>query len=179
MTAIRTRKLLSPLGILFLFTALATPAVGQQEPSAEELVKKTQNPVSDLISVPFQNNFNFGTGSKHRTVWVLNIQPVIPFHISENWNLIARVIMPVINQPSLFPGMSSATGLGDFNPTFFLAPAKPGLSLMTLIHPRRNVFVSAKVVLLKSMAASAPNIVLVTDSVGLVTQIKRVLFTVY
>jgi hypothetical protein len=126
MTAIRTRKLLSPLGILFLFTALATPAVGQQEPSAEELVKKTQNPVSDLISVPFQNNFNFGTGSKHRTVWVLNIQPVIPFHISENWNLIARVIMPVINQPSLFPGMSSATGLGDFNPTFFLAPAKPG-----------------------------------------------------
>jgi hypothetical protein len=105
---------------------MSMSALGQQEPSTEELAKKTQNPVSDLISVPFQNNFNFDTGSKHRTVWVLNIQPVVPFHISENWNLITRVIMPVINQPWLFPGMSSATGLGDFNPTFFLSPLKPG-----------------------------------------------------
>lgn len=126
MTATRAYNLFASLSTLLLLASVASPVLGQQEPSTEELVKKTQNPVSDLISVPFQNNFNFGTGSKHRTVWVLNIQPVMPFHLSENWNLIARVIMPVINQPTLFPGMSSAAGLGDFNPTFFLGPAKPG-----------------------------------------------------
>jgi hypothetical protein len=91
-----------------------------------ELAKQTQNPVSDLISVPFQNNFNFGAGSNDKMIYVLNIQPVVPFHLTDNWNLITRTIMPVINQPSLFPGMDSATGLGDINPTFFLSPRKPG-----------------------------------------------------
>ena len=99
---------------------------GTQGPSEEELVKQTQNPVADLISVPLQNNFNFNTGSKNRTVYVGNIQPVIPIHLTDDWNLIARIIMPIINQPSLFPGMSSATGLGDINPTFFFSPAKTG-----------------------------------------------------
>ena len=99
---------------------------GTQQTSDEELVKQTQNPVADLISVPLQNNFNFGTGSKNRTVYVGNIQPVIPIHITDDWNLITRTIMPIINQPSLFPGMGSATGLGDINPTFFFSPAKSG-----------------------------------------------------
>ena len=89
-------------------------------------MKETQNPVADLITVPLQNNFNFGTGSKNRTVYVGNIQPVIPIHITDDWNLITRTIMPIINQPSLFPGTGSATGLGDINPTFFFSPAKPG-----------------------------------------------------
>ena len=47
-------------------------------------------------------------------------EPVIPIHITDDWNVITRTILPIINQPSLFPGMSSATGLGDLNPTFFL-----------------------------------------------------------
>jgi hypothetical protein len=82
--------------------------------------------VADLISLPFQNNFNFGVGSRERTVYVLNVQPVIPFHLTEEWNLITRWVTPIINQPSLFPGMSSATGLGDINPSFFFSPAKAG-----------------------------------------------------
>lgn len=91
----------------------------------EELAKKTQNPVSDLISVPFQNNFNFGIGPNRVTQWDLNFQPVIPLHLNECWNLIARIITPIINQPSPAPGIHSAFGLGDINPTFFLSPAKP------------------------------------------------------
>src|SRR5262249_47799949 len=82
------------------------------EESETELAKKTQNPVADLISVPFQNNFNFGAGSKDQMVYILNVQPVIPIHLTENWNLIARIITPIINQPSLFPHVDNASGLG-------------------------------------------------------------------
>lgn len=91
-----------------------------------ELAKKTQNPVADLVSVPLQSNFNFGTGSKEKMVYVLNVQPVIPISLTDDWNLITRIVTPIINQPSLFPRVSSATGLGDINPSVFLAPAKPG-----------------------------------------------------
>jgi hypothetical protein len=128
MVTIRARESLSVFSVLaMMFSVLATPSMGQQEHSAEELAKKTQNPVADLISVPLQNNWNFGAGFHHnKMLYVLNIQPVIPIKISEEWNLITRVIMPVINQPSLFPGIGGATGLGDINPTVFLSPAKPG-----------------------------------------------------
>ncbi len=94
--------------------------------SEEELAKKTQNPVADLISVPFQNNFNFNTGPREKTAYVLNVQPVIPIHLTEDWNLITRVIMPIINLPAVAPGLENASGLGDINPSFFLSPAKPG-----------------------------------------------------
>jgi hypothetical protein len=101
-------------------------AAGAADDSDTELAKKTQNPVADLISVPFQNNFNFGAGPKDATIYVLNVQPVIPLRLTEDWNLITRIIAPIINQPSLFPEAESAFGLGDINPTFFLSPAKPG-----------------------------------------------------
>jgi len=94
------------------------------------LQKATQNPVADMISVPFQSNFNFGQGgegpTREQTQYILNIQPVIPFSLNEDWNLITRTIVPIINQPSLFSGMESAWGLGDINPSFFFSPAKPG-----------------------------------------------------
>jgi len=92
-----------------------------------ELAKKTQNPVADLISVPLQSNFNFGAGSKDKMIYILNVQPVIPIKIADEWNMITRVVMPIVNQPSLFPGVDSATGLGDINPTFFFSPAKPSI----------------------------------------------------
>lgn len=94
--------------------------------SKEELAKLAQNPVANLISVPFQNNFNFGLGPNNVCQYVLNVQPVIPITLSEDWNLITRWIMPIINQPSPAPGIRSASGLGDINPSFFLSPGKPG-----------------------------------------------------
>jgi hypothetical protein len=119
--------------ILFLIIALPAAEAAQPEPSAEELAKKTQNPVADLISVPLQNNWNFGAGFNHnKTIYVLNVQPVIPIKLNDEWNLIARIIMPIINQPNLSPSLgglvpsSTGTGFGDFNPTFFFSPAKPG-----------------------------------------------------
>jgi len=101
-------------------------AAGGEGSNTEALAKAAQNPVANLISVPFQNNFNFGIGPNNATQWDLNFQPVIPISLSEDWNLITRTILPIINQPSPAPGIRSAFGLGDLNPTLFLSPAKSG-----------------------------------------------------
>jgi hypothetical protein len=114
------------LAVLVLPAILQICAAGAADDSNTELAKKTQNPVADLISVPLQNNFNLSAGPNDATIYVLNVQPVIPLKLTEDWNLITRTIMPIINQPSLFEGDESAFGLGDLNPTFFLSPAKPG-----------------------------------------------------
>jgi len=98
--------------------------------STEALQKATQNPVANLISVPLQNNTNFGVGPYNGTQNVLNIQPVIPVHLTPNWNLINRIILPVAWQPYTGSNPSNASlgtfGLGDLNPTVFLSPANPG-----------------------------------------------------
>jgi hypothetical protein len=121
-----TQAVATLMALLVLPGILQICAAGAADDSDTELAKKTQNPVADLISVPFQNNFNFSAGPNDATIYVLNVQPVIPLKLTEDWNLITRTIMPIINQPSLFPGDDSAFGLGDLNPTFFLSPAKPG-----------------------------------------------------
>jgi hypothetical protein len=95
----------------------------------EALQKATQNPVASLISVPVQNNSNFGVNPGYRTQDVLNIQPVIPIGISENWNLLVRWIMPIVYQPlPAQPGnpQTGEYGLGDMLPSFFISPKKPG-----------------------------------------------------
>src|SRR5579871_6670054 len=63
--------------------------------SASDLAKQIQNPIGDLISLPLQYNVNFGYGPHRGTQRVLNLQPVIPFHINDDWNLITRTILPV------------------------------------------------------------------------------------
>jgi hypothetical protein len=96
------------------------------EDQAAELQKETQNPVANLISVPLQNNTNFNYGPFNRTQDVLNIQPVIPVHLTKDWLLINRIIQPIIWQPYPNQNTGGEYGLGDMNPTFFLSPAKPG-----------------------------------------------------
>jgi len=115
--------------------------------AAGDLQKAVQNPVASLISVPLQNNSNFGIGPFDRTQNVLNIQPVIPLRVSENWNIIIRWITPVVWQPA--PGTTNLQvygidentpaylaaqaveksagvfGFGDMTPTFFFSPTKP------------------------------------------------------
>ena len=88
---------------------------------SEGLAEQAQNPIADLISLPFQNNTNFNVGRLGNDQNILNIQPVVPFELNENWNLITRSILPVVYQPPLFRGDSSDLGLGDFNPSFFFA----------------------------------------------------------
>ena len=89
-----------------------------------DLARAAQNPVGDLISLPFQNNMNFDVGPADRTQNIHNIQPVLPIGLSKNWNLITRTILSVISQPA--PGTDRTNGLGDVNLTGFLSPKKPG-----------------------------------------------------
>lgn len=88
-----------------------------------DLAKKLANPVADLISVPIQSNYDFGIGPGDGTKWTTNIQPVIPFGINDDWNLISRTILPVIDQQGITPGgTTDEFGLGDTVQSFFFSP---------------------------------------------------------
>jgi len=105
-------------------------AQGQKEATASgddaaELAKKLQNPVASLISVPMQSNWDFGIGSANAMRYTLNVQPVIPFSLNEEWNLITRTIIPVIHAESPVAGGDSAGGLGDIVQSFFFSPKEP------------------------------------------------------
>ena len=101
-------------------------SAGRSEGSeGEDLAKKSQNPIADLVSVPFQSNTNFNAGPFNRAQEVLNIQPVVPLSLNADWNLISRTIMPVVSQPSPFFN-SNTNGIGDITQEFFVSPTHPG-----------------------------------------------------
>jgi hypothetical protein len=116
---------MTPTLTLVLLAALAAGAA-RAELSAEELAKLAQNPVGNLISLPFQNNTNMNFGPEKGTQDVFNIQPVIPVSINDDWNIITRTIVPVIWNPALGPGIDSKNGVGDTVFSAFLSPANPG-----------------------------------------------------
>jgi hypothetical protein len=113
------------LAVLIVINLTAFPHVVWAADKAD-LARAAQNPIADMISLPLQNNTNFGVGPGDDVQNILNIQPVVPFKLSENWNLITRTIFPVIYQPELVPGTGSEFGLGDINTTLFFSPSKPG-----------------------------------------------------
>jgi hypothetical protein len=105
-------------------TLCAQEAATGDAASAAELAKKLQNPIASLISVPLQNNFDFGAGPKGDGFqYKLNIQPVIPFSLSKDWNLITRAILPVVYQENII-GTSSQSGLSDLTESLFFSPKK-------------------------------------------------------
>ncbi len=91
-----------------------------------DLAKKSQNPIASLISVPFQNNTNFGVGDFNRTSNILNVQPVIPTPLSDSLTLVNRTIIPLAYQPELAPSVGNVFGLGDINYEGFFVPTSSG-----------------------------------------------------
>lgn len=91
---------------------------------AAELAKKLANPVASLISIPFQNNTDVGIGEFNGSKNTLNIQPVIPFNLTDKLNLITRVILPIISQQNIYGLDSKQTGLSDAVISAFFSPAE-------------------------------------------------------
>jgi hypothetical protein len=114
------------LAVALSALALAASGRARAELSAEELAKLAQNPVGNLVSVPFQNNTNFNTGPRSGTQNILNIQPVYPIEVNRDWNIITRTIVPLIWQPAFAPDQGDTFGLGDVQFSAFLSPASPG-----------------------------------------------------
>ena len=104
--------------------AMAQDASGQSEGDAE-LAQKLSNPLADLISIPFQVNYDQNIGPWNGKKLQTNIQPVAPFHINDDWNLITRTIIPVIYQDDILPRSGTDFGLGDINLSLFFSPKKP------------------------------------------------------
>ena len=101
--------------------------VDDAKAKAAELAKELQNPIAKLISVPFQNNFDFGAGpAGDGFQYKVNVQPVVPFTLSEDWNLITRTILPIVYQEKIV-GTSSQAGLADTMESLFFSPSKPAM----------------------------------------------------
>jgi len=118
--------------VLAIALLMGSTTFAAEQKGGEDLAAKTQNPVGAMYSLPFKFSFDYGADNGEATF--LNIQPVIPITVG-NWNLINRVIMPIIDTPGMVTGTAAipnpvpgegATGLGDINYTVFVSPAEPG-----------------------------------------------------
>jgi hypothetical protein len=111
-----------------LMAAACVPAAAQDAgpDAAAELAKKLANPIAALISVPLQYNYDeYGGTNDGASVDRLNIQPVIPISISEDWNLITRTIVPLVDQQGFSSNAMNESGLGDVTASQFFSPKAP------------------------------------------------------
>ena len=123
--------LISTLFMFLAFCTLVQPAQAEGTSDSEltgdaDLAQELSNPIADLITIPIQMNYDSDIGPLDDG-WKLltNIQPVIPFHLNEDWTLITRTIMPVISQDDIFQGAGSQFGLGDISESLFFSPKEP------------------------------------------------------
>ena len=117
----RLRRVAGSLGAFYL---LCSPLAHAQD---ADLAKKLSNPIANLISVPFQFNYNDKIGPlQNGNQSYVNVQPVVPISLNPDWNVISRTIIPIVNQNDIAPGAGSQFGLGDTLQSLFFSPKLPG-----------------------------------------------------
>ena len=151
----------------------------QQQALQLAIVKLSQNPIGNITVFPFQNNFNYGYGPYTRMQYNLNVQPVFPIMLSKDWTLVARSIIPVINQPSSAPptvcaspyGCPSTFGLSNLQEQMYFGPKTKPDQLIWAIGPIFQFPTATPAALGTAKWAAGP------DAVALVTPGKWVLGT--
>tara|TARA_B110001454_G_C12685659_1_gene420047 strand:- start:635 stop:1444 length:810 start_codon:yes stop_codon:yes gene_type:complete len=145
---IQNSKLILIFSCLFITNIVDAQEVEKE--SAAELAKKLANPIASLISVPFQNNMDVGIGDSKASKNTMNIQPVIPFRISDSLSLITRWVQPVVSQHNISGLGNSEFGLGDAVVSAFLSPSTTkkgvtwGVGPVLLIPTATNEFMASK-----------------------------------
>jgi len=127
--------------MLGAFCAAWSPPLAAQEPRPtdsgqpvesasgareSELARRSQNPVEDMVSIPVEENLDYGIGANDRAQSTLKIEPRIPAHVLPSWNIVTRTIIPIVYKPDAMATTGGSSGLGDVNPTFFVTQAHPG-----------------------------------------------------
>ena len=115
----KNNRVLMSLAATFLLAAVAVQA------NDADLAQELTNPIADLMTIPIQMSYDQNIGPKDEGTKIqTNIQPVIPFDISDNWILLTRTILPVVQQDKIIPGAGSQFGLGDTTISMFVSPKK-------------------------------------------------------
>jgi len=127
---------------------MAAAGVAIAQEGTEDLAKAAQNPIASMINLPFQNNSNLNFGPLEKTQNVLNVQPVYPFNLSEDWKVITRTIIPIVSQPALAPGQERTNGIGNTTFVPYFTPSQTGKALWgfapVLMFPASNASVGSK-----------------------------------
>jgi hypothetical protein len=167
----RTIRRLACLATLLLTLATARAATAQApgpppDPQggreAAALARQLSNPVASLVSVPFQLNFDQRVGPDDDQRFVMNFQPVMPFSLNKDWNVVARVIVPVVSQPSLAPGLAPTSGLGDITSSFFFSPVRS--KVFWGVGPALQLPISADPTLGTAKWAAGPTVVVLKQN---------------
>lgn len=89
------------------------------------VAKKLSNPLG-YVSIPFQSNIDFNIPKHNGFKWTMNLLPIIPVNLNHSFNIINRIVVPVISQKDIFKN-TSQTGLGDILINSFLSPKSESL----------------------------------------------------